>query len=141
MISKQITYRELKNAISISFTNDDKIFDFFDPNVEVETLEDIVGNVLEKIKTYENAIYYGIYENQEIIGYFVYKESQLISFALSMEYRIRKYLREFFKIIRKTIGKHFMCLLWNKNIRAVKFLLKHDMEIINQNDSITQLAI
>ena len=141
MKTKVITYNELKDAISISFRQDKDIYSLFDPNVTVESLEEIVDNVSEKILTYgENCHYLGVYEKQRLIGYFTYKEKQLISFALSMPFRQRKYLREFFKIIRTEISGHFMALLWSKNIRAIKYLQKNGMEVINQNTQVTQLA-
>ena len=140
MIKKEIPYTKLKDAIRVSFAEDKSIYDFFDPNVEVKNLEEIVTNILYKITTYNNATYFGIYDKEKLIGYFVYREKQLISFALTSEYRQRKYLREFFKLIREEIRGHFMTLLWNKNVRAIKYLQKQGMEIININQQITQLA-
>lgn len=139
-ISK-INRKVLQEAIAISFYQDKVAFDMYDPNVKVETLNDIVENILFKIGTYPDAIFMGIYDKNKLIGYFVYKEKQLISFALAKEYRTRSYLREFFKVIKTTIKGNFMCLLWAKNIRAIKYLMKNKMEIINQNDKIIQLAI
>ena len=137
---KTIQFKNLSDAIRIAFENDKDMFKLFDPNVKVETLDEIVSNIIDKIKTYGECEYVGIYDKNKLIGYFVYKGSQLISFALAVPYRQRKYLREFFRIIRTTITGHFMVLLWSKNIRAIKFLLKNEMQIINQNENITQLA-
>ena len=141
MINKEITYNQLKKAIEVSFNNDNDIFDFYDPNTKVENLKEIVDDILKKINTYEKPFYFGVYDKEKLIGYFVYKESQLISFALTKEYRIRKYLREFFRVIKSTIKGHFMVLLWAKNIRAIKYLIKNKMEIIKENEQIIQLAI
>jgi len=141
MIPKQISYNQLRKAIEVSFNNDNFIFDFYDPNTKVENIEEIVNDVLKKINTYEIPFYFGVYDKEKLIGYFVYKENQLISFALAKEYRVRKYLREFFKIIKNQIKGHFMCLLWKKNIRASKYLLKNKMEIINENEQVIQFAI
>lgn len=141
MRTKEITYESLKDAINISFKRDKDIYDLFDPNVKVNCIEEIVENVSEKILTYGgNCHYIGVYEKEKLIGYFVYREKQLISFALDVPYRQRKYLREFFRIIKTKISGHFMALLWNKNIRAIKYLQKHGMNVINQNSQITQLA-
>ena len=141
MTPKQISYNQLRKAIEVSFNNDNFIFDFYDPNSKVENLTEIVDDILNKINTYEKPFYFGIYDKEKLIGYFVYKESQLISFALAKEYRVRKYLREFFKIIKNQIKGHFSCVLWAKNTRAIKYLLKHKMEVIKQNDELILLAI
>lgn len=140
MTTKLITYNQLKDAINLSFQNDKKIMEFYDPDVKVESLEDIVEDVSAKILTHGTCSYIGVLDKNKVVGFFVYKEGQLISFGLSVEYRIRKYLREFFKLIKTELRGHFMVFLWNKNIRGIKYLNKHGMEIINKNNYITQLA-
>lgn len=141
MQAKIISYNRLKDAVKIAFYEDKDIFKFFDPTVEVKGLDELVENILQKILTYgENCFYVGVYEKEALIGYFVYKDKQLISFSLSVEYRTRKYLRDFFRLIRTEIKGHFMVLLWSKNIRAIKYLIKHGMQEINRGNNITQLA-
>ena len=82
----------------------------------------------------------GIYEGNNIIGYFVYTDKQLISFGLNIEYRQRKYLRSFFALIRTELGKGFCCWLHSVNIRGVRWLQKNGMIITKSNHLLTQLT-
>ena|SRR5215469_6446909 len=140
MTKKKINIGELEMAIKISFTGDKKIFDMYDKNVKVENVEEIAIDVIRKIKEYENAEYFGVYENGKIIGYFVCEPLKLLSFALEPSFRTRSYLKDFFSIIRKTVHNEFVCLLWSRNIRAVKWLCKNGMKIYETNPQITTLV-
>lgn len=139
MIAKTIPFNKLKQAIAISFDGDNKIFDLYDPTKQVETLEEIVEDISRKILGYEDAIFYGIYEKNKLIGYFARQQSLLISFSLAMQYRTRSNLREFFRLMKTTIKKPFICFLWAKNIRAAKYLMKNKMELVSNNDNIIKL--
>jgi hypothetical protein len=140
MIAKVITYPKLKEAIEIAFKGDNRIYDFYDPSVKVESLEAIVADIYRKITTYQNPVLVGIYEREGLIGYFVYQGKMLISFSLSIQYRVRKYLKEFFVIISKELKKDFHCYLWTKNIRAIKWLKKNGLQVFNVNPHIVQLV-
>lgn len=139
MKGKEIKYQVLRDAIRIAFDNDKDIYSLYDPNVKVESLEEIVDNISAKILDYGDCKYIGVFENNKLIGYFVYKEDRLISFSLNIEYRIRKYLREFFRLIKSAIKGHFNVFLWNINIRGIKYLVKQGMKVIYKNNEITQL--
>lgn len=141
MIARKITYEQLQKAIKIAFEEDTKIVELYDPNVEVKSIEDVVNSISEKIFEIKDlCICKGVYEKGKLIGYYVYTDMLLISFSLSSQYRTRGYLREFFGMIRKDLGKKFVCRLWNKNIRAIKWLLKNDLEVIEDKDGIVQLV-
>jgi len=136
MIVKKINHNELGAAIRVAFAGDMDIFKYYDPTVFIESLDDIVEDILRKEKSYEEVEgemhYYGFYEKGKLIGYFFYKDKLLISFGLNIQYRNRQYLRQFFSSIAKKIGKNFICHLWSKNLRAIGFLVKMGMEIIDE---------
>lgn len=141
MISRRITYSQLEKAIRIAFEEDKQIVELYDPNVEVETIDDVIKSISEKIfEIKELCICKGVYEKGSLIGYYVYTDMLLISFSLASQYRTRGYLREFFGMIRKDLGKKFVCRLWNKNVRAIKWLIKNDLEVIEDKDNIVQLV-
>ena len=139
MKTKVIKYEILREAIRIAFHDDKDIYSLYDPNVKVESLDEIVNNISSKILDYGECKYIGVFENTKLIGYFVYKEDRLISFSINIEYRVRKYLREFFRLIKSEIKGHFNVFLWNINIRAIKYLIKQGMEVTYKNNEITQL--
>lgn len=140
MTLKEITYEQLKKAIDVAFKEDTKIFSLYDPGVEVKTIEDIVNNISKKVETYPGCIVKGVFIKDELIGYIVHNENALISFSISVKYRTRKFLREFFSCIKSEFSKKFICFLWNRNQRAIKWLQKNDMKIVGMNDKVTQLA-
>lgn len=127
-------------ALIQSFKDDKDIFKYFDPNVNVESVDDIVSDIERKVEEYgENAIKKGIYSKGKLIGYFVIYHELLVSFALSVEYRKRSFLREFFSIIKKTLNNKFACILWTRNKRAIGWLTKMGMHVVHSNDITTQL--
>lgn len=140
MTAKEITQKQFEEAIKIAFTEDRLIFQFYDNNVKVETVEDIVKDIVRKVSHFTGATLMGIYEGNELIGYFVYRGRILISFAMAMKYRVRKYLRDFFNIINKELKKDFVAYIWKKNIRAIKWLQKNGLEAFDYSDDIVKFC-
>jgi len=138
MILKKVPYETIQKAIKVAFDEDKKIFEFYDPNKNVTTLDEIVKDIYNKgegfCKLSNDVIAIEVYEKNKLIGYFFYNKKMLISFGLNVAYRQRKYLKEFFSLIKTTIGKDFSCLLWSKNIRAIKYLIKMGMIPINETE-------
>jgi len=139
MIAKPITYKEFEMAIKTVFEGDKDAVALYDPKATIESVDDIIRDVVLKVRTYENAIYKGIFEKGKLIGYYVYEDNSLVSFGLNPQYRIRNYLREFFGIIKKELSKPFFCVLHSRNLRGVKWLRKMGMEINDSNPLQTQL--
>lgn len=139
MISKPITYDQLKEAVKISFTGDKSIISLYDPNVKVETTDDVQKDILRKLSEFDQLAYMGIFEKGILVGYYVKRGGLLVSFSISPSMRTRHYLRQFFTLIRKEFQNCFMCFLWNTNQRAIKFLVKMGMQIEGQDDNITRL--
>lgn len=141
MIAKKINIKTLEKAICIAFNEDFKIFEYYDESVRVETINEVCDNVFYKITTfYPDSDFFGVYDNNELIGYFVSKFGQLISFALKVNYRVRKYLRKFFALIKQKTGKPFICFLYSRNIRGIKWLLKNKMILDGESGLITRLV-
>jgi hypothetical protein len=141
MFAHAITYKTLNEAIRIAFSKDENILSLYDPTKKVECLEDIVEDISRKIKEYDDGelTMQGVYEKNNLIGYFVYRHKLLISFSLNIRYRIRKYLNKFFQLIKERFKGTFHCILFSRNIRAIKWLIKNNMQIGLRNDLITQL--
>lgn len=140
MTTKEISYKELEKAIKIAFIEDKKIFALYDPHVKVETVEDIVVDIVRKVSHFTGAKLIGVYENDELVGYFVYRGKILISFSIAMTYRVRKYLREFFQLMNKELKKDFVVYLWRRNSRAIRWLEKNGLEGFEFTDDIVKLC-
>lgn len=144
MIAKEITYKQLKEAIIISFNQDNDIIALYDPNILVNTIEEVQNDIYRKLKEFESMDQIsikGIYEKGEIIGYYFRRNGLLISFALACAFRTRSFLRQFFSLIKKDFQGCFMCYLWNKNERGIRWLLKNGMQVHHRDNHITQLII
>ncbi len=141
MIARQITYKKIPEAIKAAFTEDKAAFEMHDPNVKVETVDDIVNDIVGKLKGWDdgNLFYFGVFEKGELVGYFAYRNRMLVSFALAPKLRVRSYLKEFFSLIRKEFNGKFECMLFNRNIRGLKWLTKMGMKAAGGTDLITRL--
>lgn len=141
MIAKEITYSQIEKAIRVSFEQDSKIVSLYDPNVEVANTDDVIASIYSKIFDIKDlCICKGVYEKGVLVGYYIYTEMLLISFSLSPQYRTRGYLRDFFSLIRRDLGKKFVCRLWSKNVRAIKWLIKNKLEVLEDNNNIVELV-
>lgn len=144
MTTKTIPYSHLEPAVRIAFENDKDIFKFYDKNVVVTTLDELVDDIVAKLKDYADVFpdtaFKIVVDKNKTVGYIVFKEDTLISFGLSVEYRQRKYLNEFFALIKKELRGRFVVMLWSRNIRAVKWLMKNGLKILDTNPEITTLV-
>jgi len=136
---EEIGYEQLKKAIYAAFDGDQKIFQLYDPNAAVYNLLELTEDIYAKIRTYPDAVLFGVYERDELVGYVAMQDGLLISFSLSVKYRVRKFLKEFWSLIRSHLRGTFYCHLWSRNIRAVKWLRKMGMVIVDSNPLITKL--
>lgn len=138
MIIRDILYEDLLKAIKIAFEGDNDIFKFYDPNENPKNIKDIVEDIGSKILEYEGGIYRGVYDDKNLVGYFVYIDNVLISFALNIKYRVKEWLDFLYESIKKELGL-FICCLWNTNKRAIKWLQKNNMKINYFDNNITEL--
>lgn len=140
MNAKNINKEQFKEAIKVGFDQDSSIYKLYCPHVKVKNVEDIVDDISSRInKDVSKAVIKGVYEKNELIGYYVYDGKTLVSFALNIKYRTRKYLKAFWSAIRNDLIGHFQCYLWTANRRGINWLMKNDMKIINQDHLITHL--
>jgi len=138
LIIRDILYEDLLKAIKIAFEGDNDIFNFYDPNENPKNIKDIVEDIGSKILEYEGGIYRGVYDDKNLVGYFVYIDNVLISFALNIKYRVKEWLDFLYESIKKELGL-FICCLWNTNKRAIKWLQKNNMKINYFDNNITEL--
>jgi hypothetical protein len=140
MIAKPITYKELESAIRAAFKDDPKMIDIYDPFAKVESIGDIVTDIVTKIKTHPNPQINGLYEKNKLIGFFIRAGGLLVSFGIAVEYRIRKFKNQFWKLVRVEFKGIFKCYLWTNNQRAIKWLQKMGMLVTNCDERLTELT-
>jgi len=139
MIAKEITYKELESAIRIAFENDKEIIELYDPRVNASSINEIVEDILKKVKDHGTIQLKGVYDKGELIGFYVRGKGMLMSFGLAVKYRVRKFKRHFFDLIKRDFKGTFICFLWSVNVRAIKWLEKNDMKVVASDSRITKL--
>lgn len=84
----------------------------------------------------KNDIWYVFYKKRKW-----YQRKVLISFCIKKEYRNKDNLIAFGEFMKREIGRHFDCYLYNKNTRAIRFLQAIGMNVVKSNNLITLLSI
>lgn len=128
---KKINIDQFEDYVYNAFIDDYEIIEFYDRAANVETTQDAIENVCEKIKVaYPDALIFGVEITGNKEGYFVFKDNLLISFGMSLKYRNKETLSTFWEEIKSRIGNNFHSLLYSHNIRAINWLQKSGMKIL-----------
>lgn len=142
MIAKRINNNQFKDAIKVSFQDDAAIYPLYCPHIKVDCVDDIVKDISQRIcGETKSATIKGVYEKNELVGYYVYDKHTLISFALNVKYRSRKYLNNLFSLIRSDLKGQMQSFMWTRNVRAIKYLCKQGMKINGSDELITHLIL
>lgn len=131
------TKDERFEVIEQAFSGDTDIIKFFDPNVPVSSLDDVVNSVSGKIEEYYGLVPV-IFASTES-GYVFYIDTPtkvLVSFACRKEFRDGRFWGE----IVAQLGGDFVCPLWSKNTRAIEWLKKNGMKLFEELNNITVLC-
>ena len=140
MIVKIIDVGGLKEAIEIAFDGDEEIVELYDPNIKVNSVGEVVEDIYRKLFEIKNiCIFKAVYTSQTLIGYYAYSDMLLISFGINNKYRTKENLSELFDVIRNDLGEVFGCRLWSKNLRAINWLKKNKMQVLDEYNNITEL--
>lgn len=140
MISRNINSDEFKNAIREGFDGDNGIYPLYCPNVKVKCLDDIVSDIHKRINCGAgDVVIKGVYDKSQLIGYYAYEGKTLVSFAMNIKFRKRKYLHELWDLIRRDLKGKFQAFMWTRNQRGIKWLQKNKMEIVVADNLLTHL--
>lgn len=127
-----IPLEELKEVISISYLDDGDLFEKYHINPTF-TFEECVNSTFDMIVNngYDRDIkFYKVVFESKSIGYVVVFDGFLYSFGINIEYRGKDILIEWWKKVKEVLPETFVCMLYDNNIRAIDFLKKNGMEII-----------
>lgn len=131
----------LKRVLENTYEGDEAIVKLYDPNVSVSSVKEVVDNIFEKIERYgEAAISYAVRLEGNEIGYFVLSGDFLVSFGLNVRHRTTETLRSFFEVMKSNMPADFVCALWSKNERAIRWLTKNGMKNLLIKNEITVLC-
>lgn len=134
------------NNIYEYFKDDEFLLNYFDPFSKAKNNEEAAMEIYQKLVEYSKEYRCEFIRFEH--GYIFYvkpkwffQKKRLISFCLKTKYRNWIYASQFWQEIKHCLGKHFTCCLYNKNTRAMGFLLKGGMKIKKSNEFITLLSI
>lgn len=142
-----------KKFLSMTYNN---IYEYFKDDVDLlkyfDPLSTAVNNRQAALEIYHKLVEYSKEGKCKFIrlehGYiffakpkWFFQKNILISFCLKPQYRNQENVGKFWLEIKEYVGNHFICCLYNKNSRAIGFLLKGGMKIKKSNGLITLLSI
>ncbi len=128
---KKITKFELPDYIKIAYEGDEDLFKKY--HVEEFDFKDAVNStvgMIDLISQQVQMVYFKIQEDSNDIGYLVVFKNNLYSFGINKNYRTAKILFEFWSYIKKILGDSFICMLFPNNTRAINWLIKCGMSIV-----------
>lgn len=135
--------RDLYECVYSAFAGDKDLVDKY--HIVGESLDDCVRDTYNKIVEASKDItleWYAVTDDAKIIGFVVISLAHkvLYSFGLNIKYR-QNYSDIMFTEISQLFDSEFICLLWNKNARAIKYLERNGMRIENVDENITKLCL
>lgn len=123
---------ELPELIELAYRNDDDLLNHF--HVQKLNLQEAVDSTLGMINEVSGLIEmdnYKVMFDEVPIGYSCMFHNFLYSFGINKEFRKPEILKEWFYEIEKALGESFVTMLYPNNIRAIKFLQKQGMKIVD----------
>lgn len=130
----------IAKLVEYAFSGDEELIDKYHHigNSFEESTADTIAKILQT-STMMPLQLYAINYKEKTIGYFVIgKQNKILySFGIRKEFRIKELLIDWFtKMVE--IMPEFKCYLWNKNSRAINFLVKNGMtkELIEEQYTI-----
>lgn len=141
---KKISINELPPLVYFAYAGDDDFFDKYSAHEVPENAKHIGHTNSELALIYDmrqsfKLCYYKVIYQRKAIGYFVSFDGNLYSFAINKAFRKKDILLHWWQKIRQTLSKDFLCMLSLKNERAISFLKKNRMAVIEEdveNDTI-----
>lgn len=131
-----------KTSIRDAFKGDGELMSkFSDPNIEYSDLDELVNDVCKKIDQYLK-LGECAFKTLET-GYIFWMKDPvlLVSFGLNINNRSPRGLQKFWEEIVSNLGNRFGCFLWSNNTRAIKWLKRMGMQVVESNNSITRLQL
>ncbi len=141
MIIESINIENFKECIVAAFEGDEDILSVYDKSVSVNSIQDVIDSVFEKINSVSDIVQMRkVLIDEVVAGYIVFTEGSLISFGINKRYRTAIHLSEFWEAIKEQVGDNFDCVLFDYNTRAIEFLEKCGMKTIFKNVTTLQLC-
>ncbi len=128
----EINEFELKEYVEVAYKGDGDLLTKY--HVDTYTFDEAVETTMDMIEITAmdvKMVNYGVMVNGENIGYLSVLDHFLYSFGINIEKRKKEILSEFWQLIKTVLGESFICMLYENNSRAINWLKKCGMEIVD----------
>lgn len=146
MYKEIVKEQDYEQIVRNTFEDDYELFEFYHyiTGDKDKALKDTIQKIVNFKDEVPNASYefFAVKDEGGAIGYFSIANSKILhSFGLELRYRTKQNLNDFIRLIKEQ--KVELCMLYSKNKRAIKFLIKNGFvfqnEIEYESDKITIL--
>jgi ribosomal protein S18 acetylase RimI-like enzyme len=139
---KQIKKSELPELVKISYANDVELFNKYHVGkLDFNNSVLITLDMIDKTSRLTPINYYKVVYNKQAIGYVVSFRGFLYSFAINKNFRTKEILQDYWNGICKILGEHFICWLYPNNTRAINWLQKCGMKIVEINKELNRVTL
>lgn len=132
---KKISINELNKLILLSYRGDFEGLAKY--HIQPFYLEDAVECTMSLIRNEAKVLkltYYQINYQQRPVGYFVIANEILYSFCINKTYRRPKIVLEWWGYVLKLLKTGFCTAVYENNTRALRFLKRRGMKVMNKDD-------
>ena len=127
----EIQFDDLKTLIELGFGDDPDLMEKYQqlPTDFEVTVQRNLDNIRE-MGDHLPLIYYKVLWGDEVIGFTVleFSNSILYSFGINIKFRKKEIVTAWIEGVSKLFGGSFQCVLWDKNERAINFLIRNGMK-------------
>lgn len=129
------------SKIMYAFKDDEDISRYCDPKDKELSTKELVQSIYEKLLEYDKTgecEFYDLMVDDILVGYGVNYKNILVSFGVNKMFRKKEKLEKVFEIIKSKFNGNFESYMWERNERAVNWLIKCGM---NKSESNIENAI
>lgn len=139
---KEIQAQYLHTYVHIAFENDSALI--FHYHLVNGTLEKCVRSTVREIEKVvrrgEPLTCYAVLYNGTAIGFSVLGPNYLLAFGISISYRTAEIVPLWWKLICVALDEEFVTWIFKKNSRAIAFLKRNGMIVLEENDRYVSLG-
>lgn len=132
---KRISLFDLPKLIYISYKGDsDLLNEYHIAKMDLRSAVDSTFSMIMTASKIKDLKYYKVIYERQPIGYVAtYDDNFLYSYGISVNFRKKDILIDWWKQIKKILVDDFNTMIYGNNTRAIEFLKKQGMKIIQED--------
>jgi hypothetical protein len=131
----KISKNELQDVIELSYRDDEELLNKY--HVARFTLHEAVSStmgMINEMAEQRKLTYYKVLYDKKPIGYVVVFEDFLYSYGINVKFRVKNVLSAWWDEVVKILKGRFITMLYKNNTRAIEFLQRRGMRILQEKD-------